>query len=256
MAGTFGATVAALFVALWWQRQMSKLLVALGLTASAVIIIASGSSGPVMAALASMFGLAMWPLRKQMRFVRWAIVLALVALELVMKSHVWFLMARVNIFSGSDGWHRAYLIDRAVFNLSDWWLVGTRSTEAWGYSLWDITNGFVSEGANGGLITLILFVAIIALCFRGVGRSLRAADDRRLQIFIWGLGAALMAHVTTYFSVSYFDQNFVNWFLLLAMIATICTQFLDAKLRIHKAAPESAALEAAATDGAPLAMPL
>src|SRR5262245_32314796 len=127
MAGTFGATVAALLVALWWQGQMSKLLAVLGLTASAVIIIASGSSGPVMAALAAMFGLAMWPLRKQMRFVRFAIVLTLVALELVMKAHVWFLMARVNIFSGSDGWHRAYLIDRAVFNFSDWWLVGTKS---------------------------------------------------------------------------------------------------------------------------------
>lgn len=256
MAGTFGATVAALFVALWWQGHSSKLLAVLGSAASAVIIIAAGSSGPIMAALSAMFGLAMWPMRKQMRFIRWTIVLVLLALELVMKSHVWFLMARVNIFSGSDGWHRAYLIDRAVFNFFDWWLVGTKSTEAWGYSLWDVTNGFVRQAADGGLVTLILFVAIITHCFRGIGRSLRASDRRRLQIFIWGLGAALLAHVTTYFSVSYFDQNSVNWFLLLAMIATVCTQFLDAKLRIQEVTPESVPLKALATDGAPFAMPL
>lgn len=256
MAGTFGATVAALFVALWWQGHLSKLLAVLGLAASSVIIITSGSSGPVMAAVAALFGFAMWPIRMQMRFIRRAIVLVLLTLELVMKAHVWFLMARVNIFSGSDGWHRAYLIDRAVYNFFDWWLVGTKSTEAWGYSLWDITNGFVSEAANGGLVTLILFVVIITRCFRGVGRSLRAADSRRQQIFIWGLGAALLAHVTTYFSVSYFDQNSVNWLLLLAMIATVCAQFLDAKLRIPEGAPQPVPVKALTAEGMPLALPL
>ena len=37
----------------------------------------------------------------------------------------------------------------------------------------------------------------------------------------WAFGEALFAHAVTYISVTYFDQNFVNWYLLLAMISSV-----------------------------------
>src|SRR5439155_26888447 len=90
-----------------------------------------------------------------------------------------------------------------------------------GYSLWDIANQFVAEGANGGLITLLLFTLIIVRCFRGVGLAVRIeANPPPLRLGVWALGVALFAHVTSLMSVSYWDQNYVNWYLLLAMIST------------------------------------
>jgi hypothetical protein len=35
----------------------------------------------------------------------------------------------------------------------------------------------------------------------------------------------LLVHVISYVSVTYFDQNFVNWFLLLAMIAAVSASY-------------------------------
>ena len=42
----------------------------------------------------------------------------------------------------------------------------------------------------------------------------------RCDFALWAMGAALFAHAITFLSISYFDQNFVNWYLLLALIST------------------------------------
>jgi hypothetical protein len=224
LAGTFGATSLPLCVALWWQGRAAKAVAAIGVVACAIIIVTSGSSGPVLAGLAGIVGLLMWKAKQHLRKIRWGIVLSLIVLHVVMKAPVWFLMARIDVFSGSTGYHRAYLIDRAIANFGDWWLVGTKSTAAWAAEddhLFDVTNAYISEGANGGLITMVLFIAIIVLCFRAVSRTIQALPgERRTQLAWWAVGSALFAHAVTFFSVSYFDQNFVVWFLLLAIIST------------------------------------
>jgi len=189
------------------------------------MVFTSGSGGPTFTFLVGLLALAFWPLRKHMLVIRRGVVLTLVGLEIVMKADVWYLMARVDIFSGSTGYHRAYLIDRALANLGDWWLIGTKSTAAWadeGAHLFDVTNQYLVYGADGGLITMLLFILVIVRCFRAVGPSIRALGEEfgELQFCVWALAAALVSHVVTFLSVSYFDQNFVNWYLLLAMIST------------------------------------
>ena len=223
LAGTFGATLFPLFVALW-RSKGHRLLSFLAILSSGAMVITSGSSGPVGTLLAGLLALGCWPHRKHMSTIRSGILVAVVGLEIVMKAHVWFLMARVGVFSGSTGHHRAYLIDRALANFADWWLLGTRSTVAWDeyYNLFDITNQYLVYGADGGLITMLLFILVIVRCFGAVGLTVRALgeESRELQFCVWALGAALFSHVVTFLSVSYFDQNFVNWYLLLAMIST------------------------------------
>jgi len=223
LAGTFGATLFPLFVALW-RSKGHRLLSFLAILSSGAMVITSGSSGPVGTLLAGLLALGCWPHRKHMSTIRSGILVAVVGLEIVMKAHVWFLMARVGVFSGSTGHHRAYLIDRALANFADWWLLGTRSTVAWDeyYNLFDITNQYLVYGADGGLITMLLFILVIVRCFGAVGLTVRALDEksRELQFCVWALGAVLFSHVVTFLSVSYFDQNFVNWYLLLAMIST------------------------------------
>ena len=70
---------------------------------------------------------------------------------------------------------------------------------------------------------MILFILLIASSFGGVGLAIRSLDKEQSagQLFLWGMGAALFAHVASYISVSYFHQNMMNWYLLLAMIASI-----------------------------------
>jgi hypothetical protein len=222
LAGTFAGTLLPFFVTLWQQGRIDKLISGLAVVSTGVIIFTCGSSGPYLTALVAVVGLLLWPWRKYMRALRWAVALLLVALHLIMKTPVWFLLAKIDVMSGSTGFHRAYLIDRAVATFWQWWLFGTRTTAIFGEQIHgDITNQYIAEGINGGFLTMVLFILIIVRCFSGIGR-IEARTDVPLPMrrCVWAMGAALFAHVITYFSISYFDQNFVNWSLLLALIST------------------------------------
>jgi hypothetical protein len=237
LAGSFGATLLPLFVGLWYQGKKNHRLAAIAVISCLVITVTSASSGPFLAAMAGMIGLLMWHRRQWLRTIRWGILLGLIALHLKMKAPVWFLIARADVFGGSTGWHRAALIDGAVKHFGDWWLVGVKDTGYWSgetHLLADVTNEYVWQGVQGGLLTLLLFVLIIVLCFRGVGRTARLMQGRwpAPDLFCtWSLGAALFAHVVNYLSITYFDQNFVNWYLLLSMISTAAGAYVFARPR-------------------------
>jgi hypothetical protein len=240
LAGAFGSAVLPLFIGLWSKPSGDRLSAVVGAISAGAITFTAASSGPLLAAAIGVLASGMFLVRQHMRVIRWSIFAVLLVLHVVMSSPVWFLLARVGVFGGSTGYHRAILIDHAVNNFSDWWLVGTESTANWGYYMFDITNQYVLIGVNGGIVTLILFVAIISIGFAHVGRAVGAegvAPKPGAQRLLWALGASLMVHVTNYISVPYFDQNVVNWYMLLGMIAMAGT------LASHTAgeAPESAA---------------
>jgi hypothetical protein len=223
LAGTFAAALLPQFVALWWQRGSGRLLSIVGVGCAAVITAASGSSGPVMTFACGMIGLAFWPCRLKMRAVRWGLVLLLVGLQIVMKAPFWFVIAHMAVRSGSDAFYRAFLIDRTIAHFGEWWLIGTKYQVPWATKLTDITNMYVRVAMDGGLVTLVLFLTLLRRSFCGVGRALRAKRHAftSQQHCIWALGASLFAHVMTFLAVWYWDQNIVNWYLLLAMIGTL-----------------------------------
>ncbi len=231
LAGTFGATVMPLFVGLWVYKSRWRRLATSAIVAATVIVITSSSSGPLLAYLAGLVGLTFWALRTRMRLVRWGIVVSLLALAAVMKAPVWFVIDRLSsILRMGSGWYRSALIDAAIRHFNEWWLMGTRYTAHWmptGISIdpdsADIVNQFISEGVNGGFISLCLFIWLLVKCFKAVGDTVRdeTAFARPEQFMIWSIGSVLLAHVASFFSVSYFDQIIIFWYLTVAMSATL-----------------------------------
>ena len=221
IAGTFGAMLMPLFVGAWWRREHGRWLVGLGIIGSTMMTIASASSTPLMTFGAGILALLLWRERKRMRAYRWGVVIVLVVLQMVMKAPVWFLIAHVGGTTGGSGFHRASLIDNFVKHFSEWWLIGTRNNADWGYYMWDVDNAYVAAGVGGGLITFILFIAILVYAFKriGVARKLaeRSPKDARL---IWAIGAALFANAVAFFGIFYFDQSIIAWYALLAMAAS------------------------------------
>ena len=224
LTGCFGAVWLPLFVGLWLHDRRSRMFAVLGIACSSVITVMSASSGPVGSYLVAVVGLLMFPLRTHMRKVRWATVAAIAALDIIMKDPVWFIFARFSFFSGSTGWHRSWLIDRTIHNFSDWWLVGTKSVEAWGVFAGDVTNQFIAQGTRAGLIVMFAFIWIVILAFRQVGLAVRRTQgERGDQFLVWAVGCSVLAHFVNFWNVSYFDQNVVNWYLALAMSAAAFT---------------------------------
>lgn len=229
-AGIFGATLAPLFIALWLGNGPRR-AAAVGLLCAAIITITSNSSGPLTALLSGLIGIFFWRFRADMRTVRRGIVIGLVGCHLVMKAPVWFLMMKVSNIVGGDGWTRSYVIDQAVHRFSEWWLLGTSSTEGWmGQDMggMDITNQFVGFGLSGGLLGLALFVLIFIRCFQNLGLACDASRNQSVEteMLFWCLGAALFAHLMAQLTVGYFDQITVAWWALVAVIASSTSDFL------------------------------
>jgi hypothetical protein len=228
LAGTFGAMLLPMFVALWMHGK-SRVLAAIGVISSVIMVFTSASSTPLMAIFGVGVGILFWPLRRNMRIVRWVLAIALLALHLVMKAPVWFLIARVDMVGGSASFDRAYLIDTFVRHFWDWWLLGTRDIGSWGWSMWDLSDTYVSQGESGGLLALVFFILIIKRSFSRLGKARKAVAGRKREWFMWLIGAALYANVMAFFGVSYWDQTEVAWFALLAIISVATAPVLAQK---------------------------
>jgi hypothetical protein len=220
LAGTYGAMLLPLFVVLFIHGK-SKVLGAIGAISAMVMVLTSASSTPLMAMFGVIVGTCFWPLRKSMRIVRWVVALTLLALHLVMKAPVWFLIARVDMVGGSASFDRANLIDVFVRHFWDWWLIGTRDIGSWGWSMWDLSDMYVSQGESGGLVALVFFIAIICRSFSRLGKMRKTAKGIKQQWLFWLFGTALYANVMAFFGVSYWDQMGAAWLALLAMISVV-----------------------------------
>jgi hypothetical protein len=232
LAGTFGATSMPLFVGLWVYSKRDRVLAALAFVAATVIVMTSQSSGAFSAYILTLVGFLCWLARGQMRLLRWAIVLSLIGLAMVMNAPIWFLIDRFSELVGGDGWYRSKLIDSAVSNVNEWWLVGTGYTAHWmetgipgnPYSA-DIVNEFVNQGIRGGMLALGLFIWLLKRCFAIAGEGARHERHTPSHRFLaWTLGCAVLSHVASFFSVTYYDQIIIFWYMLIAMLAAIATE--------------------------------
>jgi hypothetical protein len=158
LAGTFGATILPLFVLLWQQGSKNRLIAIVGMVSATVITLASNSSTPVLAYAGGVLALSMWPMRNWTRAIRWAVVITVVCLHIVMKAPVWHLIARIDVSGQSSSYHRFMLVDQCIRHFSDWWLIGVKSTFEWGWDMWDTANQYVSICEYSGLIPFILFL--------------------------------------------------------------------------------------------------
>jgi len=226
LAGCFWASLMPLIWTGVLLPGSMRILCSLAALASLFIVVACGSSTPVMSVIFAIIGAMSFAVRRHMRVIRWGILSALLALHLLMKAPVWHLISRIDIVGGNTSWHRYHLIDAAINRFWEWWLTGTKSTahwDDWG-QLVDVTNQYVLEGVRGGVLTLVVFILLIVLAFAGAGRySLleMSRGNRGRAILAWGMGVSLFVHCMNFLGVSYFGQISVMWYLILANIASL-----------------------------------
>lgn len=232
LAGTYGATIFPVFVGLWFQGREYRKTAAIGVFSSIFICYSASSSGALLALLGAVIALILWRYRFRMAIIRRGILFTFIALALVMKAPVWYIITRISDVIGGSGWYRSFIIDQAINHFDEWWLVGSRYTAHWAPAgevvtgnagNTDIINNYIYEGLDGGIVKLILFIALIVTGFKIVGgfSYMRPPMPFRRNFFIWTLGACLLSHSLSFLSVAYFDQIVVVWYWILAVIAVI-----------------------------------
>jgi len=224
--GVFGGVLIPLFLWLGTEGK-SRGVALLGLVGATIMVFTCDASTAILAFGGSTLGLGFWFLRKRMRIVRWALALGLTALHLVMKAPVWALIARIDLTGSSSGQHRFYLLDNCIRHFSDWWLLGSKYYDTWGYFMFDLCNQFVAVAVTGGLSTLVFFIMMYSRSFGAIGTARKLVDgDKKKEWLIWCVGCSLFAHVVASFGINYMALLQMALFPILAFASVVA---LDAQ---------------------------
>ena len=205
MMGSFWASLLPFFYARIIARK-DVYFYWLAIIASLGNVYCSASSTSIFTVVAIFFAWQLYNLRMHGKIIFLGNIALLILLHLVMNAPVWHLLSRIDIFGGSTGYHRYNLVDKFLKNISEWFLLGTKSTEHWGWGLQDITNQFVLEGVRGGSITLIIFIVIIYSAVKIPGKlslNIHALEEKLMS---WAISVAMLGHFATFWGVSYFGQ--------------------------------------------------
>lgn len=243
LAGTVGATLVPIMIGMWRRNPTTAKI---GLIACITMVASCASSGPILSLGFGLLGVCLWKYRHLMGMVRWTMLIAPVILHMVMEKPVWFLIGRLSM-GGSTGWHRSKLIDSAITYFPDWWAFGTDHTRSWmptGVTFspehTDITNYYLAYGVMGGILAVIILIAMAWIGFKWVGEAIDTVpeehDENGDRFMVWCMGASLFSHVATSISVAYYDQSvFFYWF----SIATISSIYMTRHERVPVVLPES-----------------
>lgn len=214
MAGVFWAmwlpTIIALVVA--YRRFRAYWL--LGSVAILVIVMTSASSTPVMGVILGVGCLLCFRLRRGLAVVTWSALGAGVFLHFLMQNGIHSILARVNVVSGSTGWHRYHLMDETINHVGEWILIGVTGTSHWGRGLNDVTNQFVLEAVRGGCLGLVFFSSVFFLVMKANASVAIGSRDREMALLNWSFFAALFSMAFTFIGVSIFGSVISGYFLL------------------------------------------
>ena len=217
--GTFAGVLIPPFLWLWTQKE-SKKEGTLGLVGATAMVMASHASTSWLAYGTGLLGLCLWPLRKQMRIIRYGIVATLVGLHLSMHGPVWSLIEKIDLTGGSSSYHRYELVDNCIRHFDQWWLLGFRYPGSWGNDMWDLCDQWVVCAVTGGLLSLVFFIMIYSRSFSMIGNARKQiSGDRGKEFFLWCLGSFLFANVVASFGINYMVQLQLLLFPLLACVS-------------------------------------
>ena len=230
LAGTVGAALIPIMIGLW---RRNPVVAKIGMAACLTMVVACASSGPILSLGFGLIGVFLWRFRSWMGMIRWSIPIGYALLAMIMTRPVYYIIGELSM-GGSTGWHRSKLIDSAIHYFGDWWAFGTDHTRSWmptGVTFsdehTDITNYFLAYGVMGGILAVILLIAMTWVGFKWVGNTIDSIPEDNEsgdRFMVWCMGASLFSHVATSISVAYYDQSvFFFWF----SIATISSIYMS-----------------------------
>lgn len=232
LAGTVGATCLPLMLGIWRSNRFAAMI---GAAASVMMVLASASSGPVVSLLVGAGVVMCWKYRRHAKRAVWAGVAGYLLIELISNRPAYHvIVTRLDFTGSSTAYYRARLIDTTVKHFSEWWMFGTDYTRHWipsgigsvlanGKHI-DITNYYIGFGIAGGLLAILLVLAIIRRCLADVIEHVNddeGEDAHGEKFMIWCVGASLFSHAVSALSIAYFDQSQTFFWLSVATLSSL-----------------------------------
>jgi len=194
--------------------------------------LSSMSSGPWVMVIVVIFCLAMEKHKVWAKPLIISIVLSCIFIGIASNRPFYHVIASWANPLGGAGWHRAQLIDLAIENFNEWWVVGYGDKDpGWGPQLgmvWtDVTNEYILNGIRYGLLGVIVLCAVLAKAFHGIISTHRKVTQPASKSLWWAFGSLLFGVVVTWMSVSFFGQLITLFYCCLGMIGSLCSDKFD-----------------------------
>ena len=224
LAGTYWAVSVPLMLLLISSDIRFRITAVLGVFSALTAIILCASSGPVIAVIAGLMVISLFAIRNHSRLLIACCFVLATILHFSMDKPIWHLISRISVVGGSTGYHRFQLIDRFLAGADRWIWTGTSDTSflADFRGIADITNQYILEALRGGLATLLVLLAAIAIATLAGLRAVDAQKNSREKAWLsWCVLASFAVHLVSFLSVSYFGQITIIWMLTLAMLGSL-----------------------------------
>jgi hypothetical protein len=227
MLGLFWANLVPIFIAYAITNRSKAILWWVATVACVLIVIATASSTPIATLFLILLLLPLFPLRCFGKEVILGVFGITLTLHAIMEQPIWHLIGRIRIIPGSTGFHRVRLINAAIKHFDEWAFLGTRATGHWGFGLNDITNNYIRQGLDGGLITLVLFVVILIIAIWACGKYSLLNVSKTKQWLGWAFCVSVMGHCISFQGVSYFGKIHMILYLTFATVGMIYEMLLS-----------------------------
>lgn len=223
----FGACF-AMFLPLIYSLRHQKNWRNLAYIFSAVAIIgvlSSMSSGPWSMVVAAALCLAVERRKHWVKPLLIFFVISCIGIGIISNRPFYHPIAQYMNPIGGTWWHRCKLIDCAIADFGEWFLLGYGGRDpGWGQYLGsghtDVTNQFILNGVQYGMLGVIALCAVLTVAFSGLIRLHNSANDPKLKSLAWAFGSSLVATIVVFFSVSFFGQMLSLFYCLLGMIGS------------------------------------
>jgi len=190
--------------------------------------LSSMSSGPWVMVIIVIFCLVMEKHRKLIKPMFMFFVFSCIVIGIASNRPFYHVIASWANPLGGAGWHRAKLIDLAIENFNDWWMVGYGEKDpGWGRFLGmgrtDVTNEYILNGVRYGILGVIAICAVLIESFRGLISTYRKLRYPALKSLCWAFGSLLFSVAIAWMSVSFFGQLSTLVYCSIGMIGSMCS---------------------------------
>jgi hypothetical protein len=227
IAGVWFAAAVPLIAILWKTANPSsslRIIAGTGVALCITAVFATASSTPIAALLAGLFALGIFPYRGYIRpSLKLGFLLAVILHFVSTSGFHHLLYTRFTFVAGSTGYFRYRLVDAAINQFPNWFLIGTNGTYNWGWGLDDCTHEFILAGVKGGILGLGLLLATLFLAFRRVGTMVRSSRAG-VRWAGYCIGASVLTHVVSFNGGSYFGQAFLIYYFTLGALETLASR--------------------------------
>jgi hypothetical protein len=225
--GLFFAMLAPCCAALCVSPKRWRVFIMLGLGLMIIGILSSVSSGPMLAALASLAMFAMFPARRYWPALLIILVAGCIFIEVFSNRH-FYQVATGFTLSSETADYRIGLIEEAFGGgMTGHWIEGYGLVDIdpdtripWEH--YDLANDYINILARYGLLGLVPYLMVIVfVCLRLRRSYVLAGNNRNDKWMVWCLLSALIGMLVTCFSVSLMGQTGMVFYILLGLCGSM-----------------------------------